>query len=81
MTNATSVAKTSPQKNIACSKTSDDEGAKSSASSRESQRDEENYHVDTGKRYLEKRGKSVWLKGLHPTRIFEMRSHLIPRSM
>jgi len=28
---------------------SDDEGAKSSASSRDSQRDEENYHVDTGK--------------------------------
>ena len=32
---------------------SDDEGTKSSASSGDGQRDEENYHVDTGK-YLEK---------------------------
>jgi hypothetical protein len=33
-------------------------------------------------KYLEKRGRPVWSKGLHLVRrIFEMRSHLIPRSM
>jgi len=32
-------------------------------------------------KYLEKRGRSVWPKGLHPARIFEVRSHLILRSM
>jgi hypothetical protein len=33
-------------------------------------------------KYLEKRGRSVWFKGPHLVRrIFEMRSHLIPRSM
>jgi len=59
---------------------SDDEGAKSSTSSGDSQRDEENYHVNTGK-VPRKRGRSVWLEGLHPARIFEIRSHLILRSM
>jgi len=38
---------------------SDDEGAKSSASSRDSQRDEENYHVDTGKVPQKKRKVGV----------------------
>jgi hypothetical protein len=32
-------------------------------------------------KYLEKRGRSMWLEGLHLAKIFEMRSHLIPRSM
>jgi hypothetical protein len=32
-------------------------------------------------KFFEKRGRSVWPKGLHLARIFEMRSHLIPRSM
>ena len=32
-------------------------------------------------KYLEKRGRLVWSKGPHLVRIFEMRSHLIPRSM
>jgi hypothetical protein len=33
-------------------------------------------------KYLEKRGRLAWSKGLHLVRkIFEMRSHLIPRSM
>ena len=32
-------------------------------------------------KYLEKRGRLVWPKGPHFIRIFEMRSHLIPRSM
>ena len=38
---------------------SDDDGGKSSASSRDSQRDEENYHVDTGKVPRKKRKVSV----------------------
>jgi len=38
---------------------SDDEGAKSSASSRDSQREEENYHVDTGKVPRKKRKVGV----------------------
>jgi hypothetical protein len=32
-------------------------------------------------KFFEKRGRSVWPKGLHLARIFKMRSHLIPRSM
>jgi len=38
---------------------SDDKGAKSSASSGESQRDEENYHIDTGKVPRKKRKVGV----------------------
>ena len=38
---------------------SDNEGAKSSASSKDSQRDEENYHVDTGKVPRKKRKVDV----------------------
>jgi hypothetical protein len=54
---------------------SDDDGTKSSANSKNGESDEENYQSILVK-YLEKRGRSVWSRG-----IFEMRSHLIPRSM
>jgi len=57
---------------------SDDEGTKSSASSGDGQRDEENYHVDTVK-IPQKKRKLVWSKGPQLVRrIFKMGSHLIP---
>jgi len=60
---------------------SNDDGTTSSASSGDGQRDEENYHVDTGK-IPRKRGRLMWSKDPHLVRrIFEMGNHLIPRSM
>jgi len=58
---------------------SDDEGMLS-ASSGESHREEENYHVDTVK-VPRKRGRSMCLEGLQLAKILKMRSNLIPRSM
>jgi hypothetical protein len=51
---------------------SNDDGTKSNANSGDGEINEESILV----KYLEKRGRLVWFKG-----IFEMRSHLIPRSM
>jgi len=59
---------------------SDDEGAKSSATSGDSQRDETNYHVDTGTVPRKKRKVGVAQRSAS-CKIFEMRSHLILQSM
>ena len=54
---------------------SDDDGSKSSANSRDGEINEEIY-MSMLVKYLEKRGRLVWSRG-----IFDMRSHLIPQSM
>jgi hypothetical protein len=79
-TNATSVAKTSLGKNIT---------RQNRATMRERNRAQVAENASATRkitmsiqvRYLEKRGRSMWLEGLHSARIFEMRSRLIPRSM
>jgi hypothetical protein len=54
---------------------SDDDGSKSSANSGDGEINEEIY-MSMLVKYLEKRGRLVWSRG-----IFDMRSHLIPQSM
>ena len=79
-TNATSVVRTSPQKNIA---------RRNRAAMRENwARAAEKATSATKKitmsilvKYFEERGRSMCLEGLQLAKIFEMRSHLIPRSI
>jgi len=79
-TNATSVAKMSFRTNIVCrSRATMTEGNQAQAAETASATRKITMSIQV--KYLEKRGRSVCPRGPHLVRIFEMRSHLIPRSM